>query len=220
MNILIFGISWAMISVRTSALTFVYNNFNLHVASSTANHQSNLYGGTLSGSAAVKFYTSNGVPSDKIVLGIPLFGRSFLNTKGPGKSHSGVGHGSWESGIYDYRALPLPGSTVHVLKKEVASFTYDPVKKEMVSFDSEEVARMKGEYIKKENLGGSMFWDLSGDKGPTREKMKGGPGKDPQPGESLVKIVKLAMGELETSQNWLEYKDSQFDNMRNGMPET
>jgi chitinase len=107
-----------------------------------------------------------------------------------------------------------------VVKKEVASFTYDPVKKEMVSFDSEEVARMKGEYIKKENLGGSMFWELSGNKGPPREKMKGGPGKDPQPGESLVKVVKRAMGELETSQNWLEYKDSQFDNVRNGMPET
>ncbi len=88
----------------------------------------------------------------------------------------------------------------------------------MVSFDSEEVAKMKGGYIKRENLGGSMFWELSGDKGSTREGMEGGPGKDPQPGKSLVTIVKDAMGGLEMSLNWLEYDESMFDNMRKGMP--
>ncbi len=187
---------------------------------SIANHQANLYGAPLSGSAAVNFYTSNGVPCDKIVLGIPLYGRSFLNTKGPGHPYYGLGQGSWESGVYDYRALPLPGSSVHVDEKAIASWTYDPKTGEMVSFDSEEVARMKGKYIKKEDLGGSMFWELSGDKNSTREGMEGGPGKDPQPGESLVTVVKHAMGGLEKSHNWLEYTDSQFGNMRDGMPET
>jgi len=87
-----------------------------------------------------------------------------------------------------------------------------------VSFDSEEVAAMKGRYIKRENLGGSMFWELSGDKGSARDGMEGGLGKDPQPGNSLVTIVKDAMGGLETSLNWLEYNESIFDNMRKGMP--
>lgn len=89
----------------------------------------------------------------------------------------------------------------------------------MVSFDSEEVAAMKGRYIKRENLGGSMFWELSGDKGSTREGMEGGPGKDPQPGKSLVTVVKDAMGGLDMSPNWLEYNESMFDNMRKGCPE-
>lgn len=220
----IFGISWPTISVRFLALLLVvYNIPNHHLAGSwdsAANHQANLYGGPLSASAAVEFYTSNGVPCDKIVLGLPLYGRSFLNTNGPGHPYSGLGQGTWESGVYDYRALPLPGSTVHVDEKLVASWTYDPIKRELVSFDSEEVARIKGKYIKKENLGGSMFWELSGDKGSMREGMEGGPGKDPQPGESLLTIVKHAMGGLEKSHNWLEYKDSKFDNMRNGMPRT
>jgi len=183
-----------------------------------ANHQANLHHGSLSGSAALNFYISKGVPCQKIVLGIPLYGRSFLNTKGPGHPYSGQGQGTWETGVYDYRALPLPGSNVHIDANAVASWAYDPIKREMVTFDSEEIGRMKGEYIKKKSLGGSMFWELSGDKGSSREGIEGGPGKDPQPGRSLVSIVKHAMGGLEQSHNWLEYNESRFDNMRNGMP--
>ena len=107
---------------------------------------------------------------------------------------------------------------MHINAKAVASWSYDPMTHEMVSFDSEEVARMKGEYIMKQDLGGSMFWELSGDKGSPREGIEGGPGKEPQPGRSLVTIVKHAMGGLEHSHNWLAYDESKFDNMRDGMP--
>ncbi|PPQ67314.1 hypothetical protein CVT25_005898 [Psilocybe cyanescens] len=183
----------------------------------TANHQANLNSGALSAAGAVDWYIGQGVLREKIVLGIPLYGRSFLNTAGPGKSFSGQGQGTWEAGVYDYRALPLPGSTVNNDKNLGASWTYDANKKELVSFDSEEVAKWKGEYIKRENLGGSMFWELSGDKGSSREGIETGPGKDAQPGRSLVAIVKDAMGGLETSNNWLSYNDSKFDNLKNGM---
>lgn len=62
-----------------------------------------------------------------------------------------------------------------------------------------------------------MFWELSGDKGSSREGMEGGAGKEPQPGNSLVAVVKDAMGGLEQSPNWLVYDQSKFDNMRKGM---
>ena len=182
-----------------------------------ANHQANLHGGAISASASVDWYISQGVKRDKIVLGIPLYGRSFLNTHGPGTAYSGMGQGTWESGVYDYRALPLSGSTLHQDHRAGASWTYDATKKEMISFDSEEIAKLKGHYIKKENLGGSMFWELSGDKGSAREGMECGPGKDAQHGRSLVTIVKHSMGGLEKSNNWLSYTDSKFDNMKKGM---
>ncbi|KAK2463279.1 hypothetical protein APHAL10511_004934 [Amanita phalloides] len=184
---------------------------------SASNHQANLYGGQISASQAVDWYISSGVARSKIVLGIPLYGRSFLNTEGPGSKYSGAGPGSWEAGVYDYRALPLPGS--HKLRDDrlIASWTYDYQKKEMVSYDDEVVARWKGRYIEKEGLGGSMFWELSGDKGDGRQDMEGGPGKDRQPGESLVRIVKDAMGGLRREENWLSYENSQFENMRRGM---
>ncbi|KAK7687073.1 hypothetical protein QCA50_009573 [Cerrena zonata] len=182
-----------------------------------ANHQANLFGGPISASESIHWYTSKGVARDKIIMGIPLYGRSFMNTEGPGKSFHGMGQGSWEQGVYDYRALPLPGSYVLHEDHAVASWTYNYQTREMVSFDSERVGHEKGEWIKKEGLGGSMFWELSGDKGTPRNGIENGPGKEPQPGRSLVKVVKEAMGRLDTSPNWLRYEGSQFDNMRNGM---
>lgn len=103
-------------------------------------------------------------------------------------------------------------------ERALASWAFDYQKKEMISFDSEEVGAWKGNWINREGLGGSMFWELSGDKGPDRPEMEGGPGKDPQPGRSLVKVVKEAMGGLDRSPNWLRYEGSKFENMRNGMP--
>lgn len=150
-------------------------------------------------------------------MGIPLYGRSFMNTAGPGTPFSGIGPGSWEQGVYDYRSLPLLNAQVFLDDKALASWSFDRQKKEMVSFDSEEVARWKGEYIAKEQLGGSMFWELSGDKGSSRQDMEGGEGKTPVPGNSLVRVVKESMGELDQSSNWLGYEQSQFDNLRKGM---
>ncbi|KII92909.1 glycoside hydrolase family 18 protein [Plicaturopsis crispa FD-325 SS-3] len=183
-----------------------------------ANHQANLFGGPISAAASIQWYIAQGVPRSKIIMGIPLYGRSFMNTAGPGTPFSGVGPGSWEQGTYDYRALPLPGAYVYRDEAARASWTYDHAKQEMVSFDTEEVGVWKGQWIQQEGLGGSMFWELSGDKGTRREGMEGGPGKDEQPGQSLVKVVKDAMGGLEQSSNWLRYEGSRFDNMRKGMP--
>lgn len=185
---------------------------------SRANHQANLYGPPVNADDAVKFYASHGVPHHKLIFGIPLYGRSFASTKGPGESFSGVGQGSWEPGVYDYRVLPLPGSHTYRDEKPGASWTYNPDTQELVSFDSEDVAVWKGEYIKKKGLGGSMFWELSGDKGSDREGIEGGLGKDPQPGKSLMKVVKESMGGIHNGDNWLRYEKSQFDNMRQGMP--
>ncbi|KAF5354725.1 hypothetical protein D9756_005275 [Leucocoprinus leucothites] len=184
----------------------------------TANHQANLYGPPINANDAVQYYHSHGVARSKLVLGIPLYGRSFANTHGPGHSFSGIGQGTWEAGVYDYRVLPLPGSHLSEDPKLIASWSYDHDKKEVVSFDDESVGKWKGEYIKKEGLGGSMFWELSGDKGTHRDGMEGGFGKDPQPGQSLVKVVKHAMGSLHNGENWLGYEKSKFDNMRQGMP--
>jgi len=63
---------------------------------------------------AVDWYKSQGIHPAKLIIGMPLYGRSFLNTDGPGCPFSDIGEGSWERGSYDYRALPLPGAVVLV----------------------------------------------------------------------------------------------------------
>lgn len=198
-------------------VTFTYKNSSAGSWDSIANHQANVFGGPISASEAINWYISQGVARPKIIMGIPLYGRSFMHTEGPGTPFSGIGPGSWEQGVYDYRVLPLPNSYMHRDEKALASWSFDYQKKEMISFDSEEVGRWKGEWIRGEGLGGSMFWELSGDKGSAREGMENGEGKVGQPGNSLVRVVKEAMGSLDQSPNWLKYDGSKFDNMRKGM---
>lgn len=113
---------------------------------------------------AVEWYTANGLDSRKIVLGMPLYGRSFLNTNGPGDSYDGIGSGSWETGVWDYKSLPLQGSVINYSEQTVASYSYDSARRMMVSFDTPQVAREKAQYIMTKGLGGGMWWESSSDK--------------------------------------------------------
>lgn len=188
---------------------------------SVANHQANVRGPPINTTMAVDWYKSQGIHPSKLIIGMPLYGRSFLNTDGPGCPYNDVGEGSWERGSYDYRALPLPGATPHRDEHAMASWSYDPRTREMITYDSEEVVKLKTHWINHMRLGGAMFWELSGDKGTRREDL-GGHGKDEQPGKSLVSIAREELGgrdrqHLDNTPNNLVYKGSCFDNLRNGL---
>lgn len=79
-----------------------------------AGHQANIFPSTrdakttpFSTDHAVRWYIDNGVAPGKIVVGMPLYGRAFQNTGGPGCGYSGTGEGSWENGVWDYKVRGL-----------------------------------------------------------------------------------------------------------------
>lgn len=179
----------------------------------TSGHQANLFTSfsnpvstPFNTQQAVDYYTEAGVEPRKIILGLPLYGRAFENTIGPGQSYTGVGKGSWEPGVYDYKALPLAGAIDYYDQDVVASWSYDAGKKVMVSYDTSQAQETKADYIKSRGLGGAMWWEMSGDRNDSK---------------SLISTVVDQLGginALDHSQNELSYPASIYENIKAGMP--
>lgn len=198
-----------------------------------AGHQSNLFKDTsntnstpFSTDQAVTWYIQSGISSRKIVLGLPLYGRAFTNTIGPGTTFSGVGGGSWEMGVWDYKALPQSGAKEFYDPVIGASWSYDAATKTMVSYDTPQMARQKMEYIKERNLGGAMWWEANGDstftdinQSAAATSANGGGGGGGQAGlaRNLVQLTVQGLKTLDGVMNVLEYPESQYDNLKNGM---
>ncbi|PNP40846.1 hypothetical protein TGAMA5MH_07286 [Trichoderma gamsii] len=179
----------------------------------TSGHQANLHvshdnptSTPFSTDAAIDHYTRNGVAPSKIVLGMPIYGRAFENTDGPGKPYNGIGEGSWENGIFDYKVLPLQGSQEIYDQATGSSYCYNPQTRKLVSYDTPHAARVKAGYVKEWGLGGGMWWESSGDK----------EGQD-----SLIGIVVNEFGgpqALQRKDNCIDYPQSKYDNLKNGFP--
>ena len=157
---------------------------------------------------AINYYTANGVPASKIVLGMPLYGRGFSNTDGPGKPFSGVPQGSWEAGVYDYKALPLAGSTISTDNSITASWAYDSSSRILVSYDTPAIIRKKTDFIKSLGLGGGMWWESSGDRTDDRSLIK----------QVVDQFGGMNGGRVEVRANVLKYPQSKYDNLRDGFP--
>ncbi|KAF2856462.1 glycoside hydrolase family 18 protein [Plenodomus tracheiphilus IPT5] len=178
-----------------------------------AGHQANWYPSTdnptstpYSTQKAITDYIAAGVPARKIVVGMPLYGRAFSATDGPGKPFSGVGQGTWEAGVYDYKALPQAGASVQSDAKILASWSYDAGSRTMVSYDTPEVIAQKSRLIAEKGLGGGMWWESSSDK-------KGG--------DSLISTFVKTVGgvsALDQSANVISFPISKYENLKAGFP--
>lgn len=176
---------------------------------STSGHQANLYPSKsnpkstpFSADKAIQDYIAAGVPRSKIVLGMPIYGRTFEQTAGLGQPFTGIGPGSWENGIWDFKALPKAGSQVIYDQEAGASYSYDSATKTLISFDTVDMVQKKVDYLKNQGLGGSMFWEASADK----------TGSD-----SLLQTSFERLGGIDQSQNFLSYPESQYDNIKNNL---
>jgi len=112
----------------------------------------------------IKAYLDAGVHSSNLNLGMPLYGRPFDITTGLGQPYNGLSKGDWEAGVYDFKDLPLSGSTVYLGKEAKATDSYDNDTGLLISFDTVEMALTKADYIKQNKLGGAMWWEVSGDR--------------------------------------------------------
>ena len=120
--------------------------------SGKAGHHAQLFPGAPdepSGSAGVDYVIGRGFPAAKILLGIPVYGRSFLGAQGPGDNYTG--HGGEEE-TFEYKALPRNGADEIVNTRVVAAFCTGG-DGGFVTYDNPETVKIKAEYCKQKGLG-------------------------------------------------------------------
>ncbi len=121
---------------------------------------------------AVSYYLEQGVPASQLVVGLPLYGRSFAGVNqtptGLFSSYSGPGKGTVEPGIRSFADLKqnvIPSGTYKQYRDEKAMvpYLYDKKQQEFISYDDEESLKKKVQYLKEKGCAGGMVWDLSQD---------------------------------------------------------
>lgn len=120
--------------------------------------------------AAIRAYLKAGVPAEKVVMGIPLYGRGWQGVKGKDglfqKPAGGLPRGTWEAGLFDYKDLAanrVPRMRRHWHAEAKVPWLYDEKTGLMISYDDVESVKLKAAYARGKKLGGVMFWELSAD---------------------------------------------------------
>ena len=126
-----------------------------------------------------------GVPSDKLVLGIPFYSRSWGGVSDPlgnGGLHqpgSSVPPGTWDdwssgaTGINDFfeieSMLATGGYTRYWDDVAKAPYAYHPTNHggHFISYEDEESLGLKIDLVEANDLGGVMFWEVTADRNET-----------------------------------------------------
>lgn len=102
-----------------------------------------------------------GIPAGKLLLGIGFYGRGWsgVTQDAPGGSATGAAPGKYEAGIDDYKVLksrcPATG--------KVGGTAYAKCGDQWWSYDTPETIGTKMAFKNAQGLGGTFFWELSGD---------------------------------------------------------
>ncbi|MFJ9149376.1 glycoside hydrolase family 18 protein [Streptomyces sp. NPDC102270] len=112
-------------------------------------------------SATIAKLRGLGIPASKLLLGIGFYGRGWtgVTQSAPGGSATGPAAGTYEQGIDDYKVLkakcPATGT--------VGGTAYAKCGNNWWSYDTPATIATKMTYKNQQGLGGTFFWELSGD---------------------------------------------------------
>ncbi len=150
--------------------------YDLHGAwETTTNHQSNLFTSRrdpasprFSVDATVNAYLRRGAPRRDLVAGVPFYSRGWSSVGSAGnglyQAASGPAPGVWEAGVNDYdvvKGFAGSGYTRFWDKRAGAAWLFDGAT--FWTLDDPAVMTKKADYVRRNRLGGLMFWELSGD---------------------------------------------------------
>ncbi|MGW4551023.1 glycoside hydrolase family 18 protein [Streptomyces violaceorubidus] len=112
-------------------------------------------------SATIAKLKGLGIDSSKLLLGLGFYGRGWtgVTQSGPGGTATGPAKGTYDDGIEDYKVLktrcPATGT--------VGGTAYAKCGADWWSYDTPQTIATKMSYKNEQGLGGTFFWELSGD---------------------------------------------------------
>jgi chitinase len=124
--------------------------------------------------SGVEAMIAAGCPAEKLVLGLPFYGRTWKGAR-PGDSNglwvtgAEPGCGSFEPANRDFTDIDKNmvnqnGYQEHWDDVCKVPYLYKESTGEFVSYDNEQSIGIKVDYVNTHNLGGVMFWELSNDR--------------------------------------------------------
>lgn len=104
----------------------------------------------------IKLYNSVNIPNEKIIIGMPFYGREFINSTGVG-STSKHNRAITQEVISNYIAK-YGSSIVHWDDECKVSYLYIPSEGIFVTYESEQSIHEKMKYVGENGLAGIMYW--------------------------------------------------------------
>jgi chitinase len=142
---------------------------------SVTNHQSNIFttrsdpsDPRFSIDDTIRAYLRRGAPSEDLVVGVPFYSHGWTGVAsanhGLYQPSTGAAPGTWEAGTEDYKVAKTflgTGFTRYEDRRAGAAWLFDGTT--FWTFDDPRVLTAKTRYVDENDLGGIMFWELSGD---------------------------------------------------------
>lgn len=138
----------------------------------TARHHANLFhssqglGSKIDAALAVQQHVDAGIPIEKIVLGVPFYGRWWaeVNPEGNGLNQPAKGGGgSFPFHTISQELVDKNGYARHWDEAAKAPFLWNDSTRTFLTYEDTTSLRLKAEFIKEKRMGGAMFWEYHAD---------------------------------------------------------
>lgn len=115
---------------------------------------------------AVQYYRDHGVPADKLVLGVPFYGRGFKVATAAADGLYQPYSAPFDAG--DWRRIKAeflgkPGWQRHWHPVAQAPWLYNPAQKVFISYEDPESIGIRADLARDQKLRGVFTWELTGD---------------------------------------------------------
>ncbi|MCV2884165.1 glycosyl hydrolase family 18 protein [Aestuariibacter sp. AA17] len=171
----------------------------------------------------VNLLLAQNVPADKIVLGAAMYGRGWEgvfpdNATDPNNPMTAIGNGPlrgtteqgvWENGVIDYKGIKafmlganntgINGFETGYDQQAKAAYVWNKTSGKLITYDSPDTVKLKGEYVKERGLAGIFAWEIDADNGDIlnamHEGLNGVPTQNRAPIVNVTQTLTLASGQ-------------------------